>query len=124
MYSSQLLDHFQHPRNAGEVPDADISVQRENPVCGDVLKLTMKIVDGRIQQICFQAKGCVPTMACGSVLTELVCGKTLEETRSLRREDVVAAIGGLPEASGHAAYLAIETLAAALQAQKTGSTRK
>ena len=70
MYSPQLLDHFQNPRNAGEVSNPDASAQLENPACGDVLKLTVRITDGRITEIRFLAKGCVPAMACGSVLTE------------------------------------------------------
>ena len=115
MYSPQVLDHFDHPRNAGEVTQPDASVQIENPACGDVLKLTVKVVDGRIAEARFLAKGCVSAMACGSLLTEMVQGKTVDEARQLRREDLVQAIGGLPAASGHAAYLALEALAAALE---------
>lgn len=110
MYSSQLLDHFEHPRNAGEVSNPDASVQVENPACGDVLKLTARIKDGQIAEICFLAKGCVPAMACGSALTAIVKGKTLGEARKLQREDVVRAVGGLPEASGHASHLTIDAL--------------
>src|SRR5437588_12505753 len=115
MYSPQLLDHFQNPRNAGEITDPDASVQLENPACGDILKLTLRVTDGRITEIRFLAKGCVPAMACGSLLTELVQGKTLKEVRKLRREELVQAIGGLPEASSHAGHLAIDALAAALK---------
>ena len=115
MYSPQVLDHFQHPRNAGEVANPDASVQVENPACGDILKLTLRITDGRIAEIRFLAKGCVAAMACGSLLTELVQGKTLKEARKLRREELVQAIGGLPEASTHASHLAMDALAAALK---------
>ena len=118
MYSPQLLDHFQNPRNAGEITDPDASVQLENPACGDILKLTLRVTDGRITEIRFLAKGCVPAMACGSLLTELVQGKTLKEVRKLRREELVQAIGGLPEASSHASHLAIDALAAALKETK------
>jgi NifU-like protein involved in Fe-S cluster formation len=114
MYSPQVLDHFEHPRNAGEVETPDASVQIENPACGDVLKLTMKVAGERIAEIRFLAKGCVPAMACGSAITELVKGRTIAEAGSLRREDLVHAIGGLPEASTHASHLAMEALAAAL----------
>ena len=69
MYSQQVLDHFEHPRNAGEVARADAAVQLENPACGDVLKLTLRLADGRIDEIRFLAKGCVASMACGSALT-------------------------------------------------------
>jgi nitrogen fixation NifU-like protein len=115
MYSPTLLDYFENPRNAGVVAAADASVQLENPACGDILELTMKIAGGRIAEIRFRAKGCVPAMACASLVTELAQGKTTEEAGQLRREDLVEAIGGLPEASGHASHLAIDALQAALK---------
>lgn len=114
MYSSQLLDHFQNPRNAGEVVDPDAVAEIENPACGDVLRLSLKIQSGRIAEIRFKAKGCVASMACSSALTELVVGQTLSKSRSLRRDDLIAAVGGLPQASTHAAQLALDTLSAAL----------
>src|SRR5437867_12169899 len=98
MYSPQLLDHFQNPRNAGEITDADASVQLENPACGDILKLTLRVTNGRIAEIRFLAKGCVPAMACGSLLTELVHGRTLKRARKPRWEALVQAIGGVPDA--------------------------
>jgi nitrogen fixation NifU-like protein len=125
MYSQQVLDHFEHPRNAGEVARADAAVQLENPACGDVLKLTLRLADGRIDEIRFLAKGCVASMACGSALTELVRGRTVKEARALRREELLAAVGGLPQASVHAGHLALDALAVALgQLEKiTGPVR-
>jgi nitrogen fixation protein NifU and related proteins len=117
MYSAQVLDHFQHPRNAGELPDAEASVRLENPACGDVLELALKFADGRIADIRFRCKGCVPAMACASAITELAKAKSVEEARAIEREDVVRAVGGLPPASGHAAQLAIDALRAALEAE-------
>jgi nitrogen fixation NifU-like protein len=114
MYSAQLLDHFQNPRNAGEIADADAAAEIENPACGDVLRLTLKVSGGRITRAQFKAKGCVAAIACGSVLTELMAGKTLSEAKNLRREDVSAAVGGLPQASTHAAQLALDALSTAL----------
>jgi nitrogen fixation protein NifU and related proteins len=114
MYSAQLLDHFQNPRNAGDIADADATAEIENPVCGDVLRLTLKIADGRIAEIRFKAKGCVPTMACASALTELAWGKTPTEAQSLDRDRLIATVGGVPQASTHAAQLALDTLSAAL----------
>ena len=114
MYSAQLLDYFQNPRNPGDVPDADAMAEIENPACGDVLRLTLKIKSGRIAAIRFKAKGCVPSMACASALTELVTGQTLGETRALKRDALIAAVGGLPQASTHAAQLALDALQAAL----------
>jgi nitrogen fixation protein NifU and related proteins len=114
MYSAQLLDHFQNPRNAGELPDADAVAEIQNPVCGDVIRLTLKIRADRIEQIRFKAKGCVPAIACGSALTELTLGKPAPEARRIRRDDLIAAVGGLPPASTHAAQLALDALSSAL----------
>jgi nitrogen fixation NifU-like protein len=115
MYSARLLDHFQNPRNAGDVADADAVAEIENPACGDVLRLSLKIDSGHVAEIRFKAKGCVPSMACASALTELVTGQTLEEIRALQRDTLIAAVGGLPQASTHAAQLALDTLSAALR---------
>ena len=119
MYSAQLLDHFQNPRNAGDVADPDAIAEIENPACGDVLRLSLKIKSGRIAEIRFKAKGCVPSMACASALTELVAGQTLDDSRSLHRETLIAAVGGLPQASTHAAQLALDALSAALSQIKS-----
>lgn len=115
MYSAELLDHFQNPRNAGEIRDPDATARLENPACGDILELTLKLDGKRIADIRFRAKGCVPAMACGSAITELTTGKTVAEARQVSREDLLQAVGGVPEASGHAAHLAIDTLAALLR---------
>jgi len=123
MYSPELLDHFEHPRNTGEVDNPDASVQLANPVCGDVLKLTIRVTNGRVTEIRFRAKGCVPAMACASALTTLVEGRPLEEVRHLSREQLVKAVGGLPQASSHAAHLAMDALAALLkQAHAPGAS--
>lgn len=118
MYSAQLLDHFQNPRNAGDIADADATAEIQNPACGDVLRLTFKIIAERIVQVQFKAKGCVASIACASALTELVIGKTLQEAQNLRREDLTAAVGGLPQASSHAAQLALDALSIGLRANK------
>jgi nitrogen fixation protein NifU and related proteins len=114
MYSAQVLDHFQNPRNAGEIADAEATAEIENPACGDVLRLSLKVSAARITAARFKAKGCVAAIACGSALTDLVVGKTLSEARKLRREDVIAVVGSLPQASTHAAQLALDALSAAL----------
>jgi nitrogen fixation NifU-like protein len=118
MYSPQLLDHFQNPRNAGDVAGADATAEIENPACGDVLRLTLKIEAGRISAIGFKAKGCVPSMACASALTEMVAGRTITEARGLQRDALISEVGGVPEASTHAAQLALDTLSAALKQVK------
>jgi len=114
MYSPQLLDHFQNPRNAGDLADADGVSEIENPVCGDVIRMSLKLHASRITQIGFKARGCVPAMACGSALTEMVLGKSVAEVRKLRSDDLISAVGGLPQASNHAAQLALDVLSAAL----------
>jgi nitrogen fixation NifU-like protein len=120
VYSAELLDHFQNPRNAGEVEAPDRTARLENPACGDILELSLRLektkLEGkRIAEIRFRAKGCVPAMACGSAITELIKGKTIEEARQLSREELVRKIGGLPQASTHASHLAMDTLAALLR---------
>ena len=110
MYSNRLLDHFENPRNAGEVANATARVQVENPVCGDVLELSARAEEGRVGEIRFRAKGCVPAMACGSAVTELAHGKSIDEVRAITKDDVTAAVGGVPEASDHALTLAIDAL--------------
>lgn len=114
MYSAQLLDHFQNPRNTGDLAGADAVAEISNPVCGDVIRLSLQVRGDRIAEIRFKAKGCVPSMACGSALTELSRGKTVSEARQLKREDLIAAVGGVPPASSHAAQLALDALFAAL----------
>ena len=115
MYSAQLLDHFQNPRNAGEVSEPDAAAEVQNPACGDILRVTLKVSGSRIVAARFKAKGCVAAIACGSALTEIVTGKTVGEARTLQREEVAAAVGGLPQASTHAAQLALDALMAALK---------
>jgi len=121
MYSGQVLDHFERPRNAGTIADADSSARVENPACGDVLELTLRIAEGRIAEIRFRAKGCVAAMACGSALTELVQEKSLDEARRLTREELLRAVGGLPPASAHASHLAMDALDVALRQLAAGN---
>jgi len=124
MYSAQLLDHFQNPRNVGELPDADAVAEIQNPACGDVIRLTLKMRADRIEEIRFKAKGCVPAIACGSALTELARGKPAPEVQRLKRDDLIAAVGGLPPASTHAAQLALDALSTALSQIESSPPRK
>ena len=115
VYSAEVLDHFQNPRNAGLVEAPDSTARLENPACGDILELTLKLEGRRIAEIRFRAKGCVPAMACGSAITELVKGKSVDEARQVSREELVRKVGGLPQASAHASHLAMDTLATLLR---------
>ncbi len=115
MYSAELVDHFEHPRNSGVLPDATAQVRVENPACGDILELAVKITVGCIAEIRFRAKGCVPAMACASAITELAKGKSIADARAIDKEAVIHAVGNLPPASGHAAQLAVDALRAVLK---------
>ncbi|MGB9072799.1 MAG: iron-sulfur cluster assembly scaffold protein [Terriglobales bacterium] len=115
MYSAEILDHFQYPRNTGDLEAPASSVQMENPACGDILKLSLKLEGRRIADIRFRAQGCVPAIACGSAITELAKGKTVEEARQISREDLLQKVGGVPDASSHASHLAMDTLRALLR---------
>ena len=115
MYSPQLIDYFQNPRNAGDIAEPDAMAEIENPVCGDVVRLTLKVTEGRVTEVRFKAKGCVPAIGCASALTEVIAGKDLSALRRLRRDDLMAVVGGLPQASTHAAQLALDVLSAALK---------
>jgi NifU-like protein involved in Fe-S cluster formation len=121
LYSNTFKDHIANPRNAGELPDANAVSEETNPVCGDRLRLTLRIRDQRIEAAAFLAYGCPPTLVCGSVLTELITGKTVEEGMLLKRDELVAAVGGLPSRKQHAAALAIEALHSAIQNKSSGA---
>ena len=113
-YSEAFKDHLAHPRNAGELADANAAAEETNPVCGDRLRLTLRIHDGRIEAARFLAYGCPPTLASGSALAEMLEGMTVEDALKLTRKEVASAVGGLPARKQHAAALAIETLRAAI----------
>jgi NifU-like protein involved in Fe-S cluster formation len=113
-YSATLQDHLAQPRNAGELADANAVAELANPVCGDRLRLSLRVLNGRIIAARFLAYGCPPTIACGSVLTEIITGMTIDQAAALTRQDLAQALGGLPARKNHAAALAIETLHAAL----------
>jgi nitrogen fixation protein NifU and related proteins len=109
-YSPAVLDHFEHPRNVGDLPGADAEVRLEHPVCGDIMKLAVKLSDGRIGEVRYRTQGCVAAVAAGSCLTEMISGKSLVEAGALRREQLLQALGGLPNASMHATHLAMDAL--------------
>jgi nitrogen fixation protein NifU and related proteins len=109
-YSETVLDHFERPRNVGDLANADAEVRLEHPVCGDIMKLAVKLADGRIGEVRFRTRGCVASIAAGSCLTEMVAGKSLSEAAALKREQLVEALGGLSNASIHASHLAMDAL--------------
>ena len=106
MYSDAVLDHFQNPRNVGTLNGATATISVENPVCGDILELSARMDAGRIAEARFRTRGCVTAMACSSLLTELLRGKTPAEVRGITPEQISETLGGLPSATFHAAQLA------------------
>lgn len=115
MFSAKVIDHFQNPRNAGELPSATATIEVSNPVCGDILKLSARIADGRIAEARFLCRGCTTAIACASLLTEQLRGRTLAEARAITAESLSSALGGLPPATFHGAQLAADAVAVLLQ---------
>jgi nitrogen fixation protein NifU and related proteins len=109
-YSEKLLDHFQNPRCVGEIPDAHGVAQVSNPVCGDVMKLWVKIDGDRIQDAKFKAQGCSAAIATSSYATELLIGMTVAEARLITKEQIADALGGLPTSKIHCSVLASEAI--------------
>jgi nitrogen fixation protein NifU and related proteins len=115
MFSDAVVDHFSHPRNAGRLSNADFTVEASNPVCGDVMELSVRMDGDRIAEIGFLCRGCTTAIACGSLLTTVVSGHPLDECRSVTAESLSAALGELPAATFHGAQLAEDALVALLQ---------
>jgi NifU-like protein involved in Fe-S cluster formation len=114
MYSAAVLDHFKNPRNAGDLENASAVVEVSNPACGDILQLSARVEYGRLVEVRFKTRGCVTSIACGSLLTELIQDKTLAEARAITYAQISDALGGLPPATLHGAQLAIDALEALL----------
>lgn len=118
MYSDLVMEHFRNPRNIGEIPDASGVGEVGNPVCGDILKLYIKVgsKNGQevIEDVKFQTLGCGAAVATSSIVTEMVKGKTLEEATKVTNQAVEEALGGLPPAKKHCSNLAAEAVCAAI----------
>lgn len=112
MFSDKILAHFREPHNAGELADASHGAEVINPVCGDVLRLTIRIDDGTITAARFKAQGCVPAIAAASAMTDMLVGKTPTEARKIVPAQIATALDGLPPASGHAAELCCDAIGA------------
>src|SRR5215467_1338697 len=109
-YSEKLLDYFQNPRCVGEIPDAHAVVEVSNPVCGDVMKLWVKLDNGRIQDAKFKAQGCSAAIATSSYATEMIIGMDLNQARAITKEQIADALGGLPASKIHCSVLASEAI--------------
>ncbi len=118
MYSKEVMDHFMNPRNVGEMPDADGVGVEGNPVCGDVMKLFIKVKDDKIVDAKFQTFGCGAAIAVSSMITEMVKGKTLDEAMKISKEEVAKALGGLPPQKMHCSNLGADALKKAIEDYK------
>lgn len=115
MYSERLLDHFQNPRNVGELPPPAVTVEVSNPACGDILRLSVRFEQNTAVEARYKVRGCTASIAAGSALTELLTGKTRSEIAALRGPMIEEAVGGLAPESKHAAVLCIDGVKALLQ---------
>jgi nitrogen fixation protein NifU and related proteins len=115
MYSDLVMDHFGNPRNVGEIEDADGVGQIGNPVCGDVMRISIDVEDDRIADIKFKTFGCGAAVATSSMVTEMVMGKTLGEAAEISNKAVADALGGLPANKMHCSNLAADALHLAIQ---------
>jgi nitrogen fixation NifU-like protein len=109
-YSEKLLDYFQNPRCVGEIPDAHAVAEVSNPVCGDVMKLWVKIDDGHIQDAKFKAQGCSAAIATSSYATEMLIGMSISDARAVTKEQIADALGGLPTSKIHCSVLASDAI--------------
>ena len=110
MFSEAVLDHFQNPRNAGDLAGADAKIEVSNPVCGDVLQLAVRIENEKIVAARFLCRGCTTSIACASLLTEQLLQRTLTEAKSLTAQSLAESLGGLPAATFHGAELAADAV--------------
>ena len=111
MFSEKILSHFREPHNAGELADATHIAEVTNPVCGDVLRLTVRVQGGKIVAARFKAQGCVPSIAAASAMTDMLVGKTLTDAQQIPPADIAMALDGLPQASTHAVELCCDAIA-------------
>lgn len=113
-YSEIVVDHYTNPRNVGKIEDASGVGEVGNPVCGDIMKMYIKVEDGKISDVKFKTFGCGAAIASSSVTTELIKGKTIEEALALKNTEVVDKLGGLPPVKLHCSVLAEETIHSAI----------
>ena len=115
MFSPAVIEHFKNPRNSGDLLDATAVVEVTNPVCGDILRLAVKVEDSRVTAARFKTRGCVTAIACSSYIAEWLEGKTLSDLRNLTYEQIAEGLGGLPPATLHGAQLAHDAVSALLK---------
>ena len=120
LYTDTVMDHFMHPRNVGEIADADGVGQVGNAKCGDIMKMYLKIKDGVIEDVKFETFGCGSAIASSSMATEMIKGKTIDEALAVTNRQVVEALGGLPAHKLHCSVLAEESIKSAIKNDLSG----
>ena len=120
-YSDLVVEHFQNPRNSGEMTDPDGEATTANPVCGDRMRVMIRVKAGRVAEVRWLTRGCPPAIATSSFASELICGWTLAEVEALTREQLAEGIGGLPKDKVHCSVLAADALRAAIADYRTRS---
>jgi nitrogen fixation NifU-like protein len=115
MYSKKVIDNFQNPRNAGEIVNPDGVGEVGNPQCGDMMRITIKVEDGRLADIKWKTLGCGAAIATSSMMTQLAIGKSLDEALALTRDNIATALDGLPSAKMHCSNLASDALKVAIK---------
>jgi nitrogen fixation NifU-like protein len=113
--SPQLIDHFRNPRNVGELASPALQVEVSNPVCGDILRLSVRMESGRVADTAYKVRGCAASIGAGSALTELCAGRNAAELAQITRDAVETAVGGLSNESKHAAALCVDAVRAILK---------
>jgi nitrogen fixation protein NifU and related proteins len=114
MLNDKILDHFRNPHNAGNLADATAVADVANPVCGDTMRLSVRMRDGRVAEARFKTQGCVASIAAGSVLTDLLTDQSIRDVREITARRISQELGGLPPGTMHAAELAMDALTAVL----------
>ena len=120
MFNEIVLAHFQNPHNSGELSDATAVIEVTNPVCGDVLKVSVRLDQGIVVAARFKAQGCVASIAAASVLTDQLTGKSLEDAKKITPQVISDSLGGLPPATSHAAQLCCDAVAALIRKSARG----
>jgi nitrogen fixation protein NifU and related proteins len=121
--NEKILEHFRNPHNAGNLAEPTAVAEVANPVCGDTMRLSVRVQDGRVLEARFKTQGCVASIAAGSVLTDLLTGGSLPEAREITASRISDTLGQLPPATMHAAELAMDALSAVLEKIARGETR-
>ncbi len=120
IYTEKVMEHFKNPHNQGSIPDADAVGQEGNPVCGDVMKVYLKIKNDVIADIKFETLGCAAAIAVSSAMTDMAKGKTLDEVMKMTKDDIVNDLGGLPVQKVHCSMLGVDALHQAIKKYRTG----